>query len=274
MTLLSFILKLSRPRFWLYLAGPYLLGYTFAYAHAQTFITPLFAYSFFFFLIPANIFLYGVNDIFDSETDKINPKKKSKEQATLQTNVIKYQWSVFISLLCALPLFLLQNIASNFFTVIFLLLSYYYSAPPLRFKKRPFIDSLSNILYGIPAFIGFMQLQANFPHLHIVMITLLWTTAMHLYSAIPDIDYDKKAGIQTTAVFIGKRKSLWLCFLLWLCMATLSIFISPIFTLAFIYPFSMLLVITNIVSPVKMYWRFPYITGILGFLLYLYAYNT
>mgnify|MGYP000355428364 CR=1 FL=1 len=274
MKLLTFILKLSRPRFWLYLAGPYLLGYTFAYEHSQTFITPLFLYSFFFFLIPANIFLYGVNDVNDMETDIMNPKKKSKEQTTHQQNLKTYQWCILISLLCAFPLFLLQNSTTNFFTVFFLALSYYYSAPPLRFKKRPFIDSISNILYAIPAFIGFMQIQSHFPNFYDVITIWLWTTAMHLYSAIPDIEYDKKAGIQTTAVYMGKKNSLWLCFILWFCMAVLGIFISPFFILAFVYPLGILLVITNIISPMKMYWLFPYITTLLGFLLYLYAYTT
>ncbi len=274
MNIINRIFKLSRPRFWMYLAGPYLLGYTFAYDHSQPFLNPLFLYSLFFFLIPANIFLYGVNDINDMETDQINPKKKSKEQATQYTTLTMYQRSVLISLLLSLPLFILQNAASNLLTIVFVLLSYYYSAPPFRFKNRPFLDSLINILYAIPAFMGVSQLQSHFPPMTVVVTIWLWTTAMHLYSAIPDIEYDKKAGIQTTAVYMGGKKSLYLCLLLWLCMAILSVIISPILFLAFIYPICIILVLTDKISPLKMYWRFPYITSLLGFLLYLYAYNT
>ncbi|USN55326.1 MAG: hypothetical protein H6765_01665 [Candidatus Peribacteria bacterium] len=37
-----------------------------------------------YFLRPANIFLYGINDIHDYETDKANPKKLSYEQVVTQ----------------------------------------------------------------------------------------------------------------------------------------------------------------------------------------------
>ncbi|MBP7967142.1 prenyltransferase [Candidatus Woesebacteria bacterium] len=274
MRITNLIFKLSRPRFWIYLAGPYLLGYTFAYEHGEPFLNAVFLYSLLFFLIPANIFLYGVNDINDMETDKINPKKNSKEQATQNTTLILYQRSVLISLLLTIPLFFLQDAISNFLTIIFLLLSYYYSAPPFRFKSRPFFDSITNILYGIPALIGVTQLQSHFPPLIVILIILLWTAAMHLYSAIPDIKYDKEAGIQTTAVLLGTNKSLYLCLILWLCMAILSVIISPLLFLAFVYPICAILVLTNRISLIQMYWRFPYITSLLGFLLYLYAYNS
>ena len=32
-----------------------------------------------YFLIPANILIYGINDIFDYDTDKLNPKKGTYE---------------------------------------------------------------------------------------------------------------------------------------------------------------------------------------------------
>lgn len=274
MNVLKLIIRLSRPRFWLYLAGPYLLGYTFAYDHTTSFLTPKSVYTFLYFLIPANIFLYGVNDIFDRETDKINPKKDSKEQKiTLKTYSI-YLYIVIFSLCMAIPLFIFQNRLSNLLLALFLIFSYLYSAPPIRFKIKPFVDSASNILYALPAFIGFSQLVYTAPNYKILLVAWLWTFGMHLYSAIPDIEYDKKAHMQTTAVYLGEQKSLWLCFVIWLIMAVLTLTISPLFILSFIYPLTVFLVIKKITLLEDMYWRFPYINALAGFILYVYAYNS
>ncbi len=271
--MLKVIVKASRPRFWLYLAGPYLFGYTFAYDHAQTFLTFESVYTFFYFLIPANVFLYCINDLFDRPSDALNPKKNSKEQKADAANIQIYYYAVTLSLVALIPIFYYQTLLSNLFLILFLILSFFYSAPPFRFKAHPFIDSASNILYALPALIGYIQLQNNLPRAEAIATAWLWTAAMHLFSAIPDIEYDKKALINTTAVTLGRKKSLLLCFLLWLLMAIISTSYSILLSPSFIYPLSVLAVIFGFISLNSMYWKYPYITTVLGFLLYIYAYN-
>jgi 4-hydroxybenzoate polyprenyltransferase len=39
--------------------------------------------------------------------------------------------------------------------------------------------------------------------------------AMHAYSAIPDIDADKKAWLHTTAVLLGEKMTIWYCVVLY-----------------------------------------------------------
>ncbi|MFM7088214.1 MAG: hypothetical protein ACKOW9_01625, partial [Candidatus Paceibacterota bacterium] len=73
------ILKMSRPRFWLYLAGPFLVGYTASAFSLDAFSDWRFWVLLFYFLIPANILLYGVNDLADQDTDAFNAKKDDKE---------------------------------------------------------------------------------------------------------------------------------------------------------------------------------------------------
>jgi 4-hydroxybenzoate polyprenyltransferase len=47
----------------------------------------------FYFLIPANILIYGVNDMFDYETDKLNPKKGTYEAlVTPEKNKMLWIW--------------------------------------------------------------------------------------------------------------------------------------------------------------------------------------
>lgn len=264
------IFKLSRPRFWLYLAGPYAVGTAFTATTQTQFYSFDFLYPLFFFLVPANVFLYGVNDLFDKETDDLNKKKKTKETKISNQNRMLYRFAVVCSILFTLPLFVILNEKSQLLLIIFLILSYFYSAPPLRFKARPILDFSSNILYGMPAFIAYTQISNQWPDLVVWLVIFCWTGAMHLFSAIPDIGPDKKVGIKTTAVMLGKKKSLYLCSVLWGVTALVSSYINPFFLLAFIYPFIPIYILTMKSNITKVYWLFPYLNALLGFLLFWY----
>ncbi len=76
---LARVLRISRPRFWIYELGPYMIGVLGAILITNQSRGVLDFWTIllfgFYFLIPANIWIYGINDIYDYETDKLNPKK-------------------------------------------------------------------------------------------------------------------------------------------------------------------------------------------------------
>jgi lycopene elongase/hydratase (dihydrobisanhydrobacterioruberin-forming) len=272
MQLIQSTVKLSRPRFWLYLAGPALLGFAFSEAAIKTDTIIKILYILAVFLIPANIFLYGVNDIFDRFTDEINPKKIKKETKYNETTKKSYLASIWLSgLFLASLFFIFQNIYAKWFFVFFLILSFCYSAPPLRFKGRPFLDSASNVLYALPGFMLYTEFSGSLSPSWVIIASWLWTAAMHLFSAIPDIAVDKKAGIMTGAVFIGERTSLFFCMLLWLGFAYVVTNHSPLFFLSFLYPLIPVYMLYKPQDISRVYWKFPYLTSTLGFLTFLYA---
>ena len=85
--MIHWLIKISRPRFWVYITGPFLIGVV-AASPVQSW--PLIILLGAYFTFPANLLIYGINDIFDYETDKHNPKKiayetlvKPKEQKQL-----------------------------------------------------------------------------------------------------------------------------------------------------------------------------------------------
>ena len=47
--------------------------------------------------------------------------------------------------------------------------------------------------------------------------------AMHAFSAVPDIESDKKAGIQTVATVLGKRGTVIFCYIAYLLAASLAV---------------------------------------------------
>ena len=73
------IFKISRPRFWLYTFGPYLVGLTAAANVPSDLLRFDVIFFALYFLFPANLLIYGVNDIWDFETDSRNRKKTGYE---------------------------------------------------------------------------------------------------------------------------------------------------------------------------------------------------
>ena len=264
---LLYLLKLSRPRFWLYLGGPAILGLILGAENISQLYTFENLILFLYFLIPANILLYGINDYFDRDIDKDNPKKEDKEE--------KYRDNTFtdavigFSTALSIPVTLMLLPREAFPAMIaFLGLSGAYSAPPLRFKKRPFLDSLSNGLYILPLVVTYTTLTQSFPPLEIIIAGWLWTMAMHTYSAIPDIFPDRKAGIETTATFLGRKKTYIYCTVVWMLSAFFSGFWNVWTGLVIsIYPILCVSFYFSDLSDSEAYWYYPYINAFIGMVL-------
>lgn len=276
MSKLTFVARLalmiSRPRFWPYLAGPYLIGVA---ASSATFFyrEPNFWLLLVFFAVPANLFLYGINDYYDADTDQSNPKKQTSEHllAIEERGYLRF-FLAGTSALCVLAIIFSDSLLGGGTLVSLWFLSYAYSAPPLRFKKRPYLDSASNILYILPGIIGYAQHTGSLAPWHLLLSGALWAAAMHLFSAIPDIVSDREAGITTTAVRLGKRQALLVCSLLWgfgflLSSESLSA-IAPWSLLLIIYPFIPLYALLTHRNILRIYWWFPVINAVNGALLF------
>ncbi len=267
--------KVSRIRFWLYLGGTFLVGYIVGMSSIDQLIDPFFIASLFYFMIPANIFLYGVNDLSDKDTDLFNPKKDEKEYRAVESDQKKLQGIVFLSFVYGIVLIVFA--ADIIYTLLFslwILLSVFYSAKPFRFKAVPVLDFTSNFLYVVPALIAYYQITGIVPPFLPLFAAFLWTAAMQLFSAIPDIAADAKAGIRTTAVVLGKRTSLVLTLVFWLGFSLILVVLSPWnlpwSILMFSYPMiPLVLLLKPTVSIDRAYWMFPYWTGIFGMVLFM-----
>ena len=273
-SIISLAFRISRPRFWLYLGGTYLIGYAIGVTTINQFLTPFFAFHLLFFIFPANIFLYGVNDYYDEDTDIFNPKKEEKEYRVTAKDKRNLILLILISFIYGLILVVFQpDIIARLLFVIFLFLSFLYSAKPIRFKARPFLDFMSNFLYVIPAILAFYQLRLFLPPVLPLFAAFMWTSAMHLFSAVPDIEADKQANVTTTAVLINVIPSLILCFAFWLIFAIILVFIvpwnPPWSLLMFVYPaIPFYLLLRRSANLERIYWLFPYWNAIFGLILF------
>ncbi len=272
---LIFLYRTSRPRFWLYLGGTYVVGFAAGAPNVQAFTELYFWVYLFFFLVPANIFLYGINDYYDADTDQFNTKKGNEENLLQTTERKKLRLSLcVIAGLCIVILTLSHSAMLASLFGIFLVLSYFYSAPPLRFKARPVLDFASNILYGLPGIIGYLQTSGHLPSWPIVIAVFFWTSAMHLFSAIPDIASDQKAGLTTSAIFFGQKASLYICSLLWLTSLVIFVAILHVYWLGAIclaYPLVPLFLVGRPALLQRVYWYFPAYNAAVGFALFSLA---
>lgn len=269
---ISFLFKVSRFRFWIYTGGTYVVGYALGFSVLADFFRPEYYLYLFYFFIPANIFIYGVNDYWDMETDILNPKKDEKEYRIKIKDRKKLLNVIFIIFGFSLLLMFFQNFTERLIFSVFLLLSYFYSAKPLRFKDKPFLDFSSNYLYIMPGIFAFYLVSNSLPSFIILFGAYLHISAMHIFSAIPDIEYDKEAGINTTPVFIGKKAALYLCLIFWLILSFIVIYLAEFFPLSFlvfIYPlFPFILLYKTSLDINKVYWYLPYVNTSLGGILF------
>ena len=161
--------------------------------------------------LPFNLLIYGVNDVFDQETDAKNPRKGSLEGARIEPREVNPILTGV--LLTNLPFLLYFSIFTPAGAILWMLVYagvfVGYSAPPLRFKARPYLDSLSNAAYAFPLVFTPLALGAS-PIWPAALGLMAWSAAKHTFDAVQDIDEDREVGIVTTAVRLGPRGvALW-----------------------------------------------------------------
>lgn len=266
------LFQISRPRFWIYLLGPYLIGSILAFEARELLFQWQFWLGCIYFTLPANLLIYGVNDIFDYETDKLNPKKVEYETIVTPAQRIPLGIAIICLNIPFIIALYLINPATLFGLFGFLFLGIQYSAFPIRAKAIPFLDSFFNILYIFPGVIAYALFSLDMNISWYLLISAgLWTMAMHTYSAIPDIEADKASNTSTIATILGAKFTLLYCFICYtvagILLAQFSIPLGIMIVL--IYGFMIGLSYAQKTAQIfKLYTYFPLINTITGFILF------
>ncbi len=154
--------------------------------------------------LPFNLLIYGINDVFDQETDAKNPRKGSLEGARISPDEVPLiAWGVLRDQRPVLALLLSPSRRRRCAWMgLYALLFLGYSVPPARFKARPYLDSLSNAAYAFPLVFVPLALGGN-PVWPAAVGLMAWSAAKHTFDAVQDVDEDRRVGIETTAVRLG-----------------------------------------------------------------------
>jgi len=88
---------------------------------------------------------------------------------------------------------------------------------------------------------------------------------MHTFSAIPDIEPDRRAGVRTTATVLGEHRSVAYCAGCWLAAAAVFGLVHPFFAAVLgAYPLSVAGIVAADVDVDRAYWWFPAINSLAG----------
>lgn len=212
MNALKKLFWVSRPISWINTAFPFAATYFLATSRIDLTLV----LGTLFFLIPYNLLMYGINDVFDYESDLHNPRKGGIEGA-----VSEKRWHPLIlwaSTLSCVPfviyLCIVGNGLSDFFLVLFLFTVVAYSAKGLRFKEKPFLDSLTSASHFVGPMIYALALTQTtlVGNLVIIAAFTLWGIASHAFGAVQDVQADRTGGISSIATVIGARATVRFAF--------------------------------------------------------------
>lgn len=221
-TLLA-LLQSSRPISWINTAFPFAATYVF---FTDTIDLTLIIGTL-FFLIPYNLLMYGINDVFDYESDLRNPRKGGIEGALLDKRLHKL--TIWASALSCLPfviyLLLVGSVWSGLALVFALFTVLAYSVKGLRFKEKPFLDSITSASHFVnPAIFAALLVGESLtqPVLWQSLIAFFcWGMASHAFGAVQDIRADREADIASIATVIGARATTRFAFVLYLAAGLL-----------------------------------------------------
>ncbi len=217
----------SRPLSWVNTAFPFAAAYFLTTRQ----IDLTFVLGTLFFLIPYNLAMYGINDVFDYESDLRNPRKGGVEGALLDTRM--HRPTLIASVVTTVPFVVYLVIVGSPLSWLVLAISLFavvaYSAKGLRFKEKPFLDSLTSSTHFVsPAVYGLVLAGAVFtPQLWAILgAFFLWGIASHAFGAVQDVIADREGGISSIATVIGGKATVRFAVISYLLGGVLLLFSS------------------------------------------------
>lgn len=192
-------------------ARGYILLSFFGFLLAKGFLFP-FGDEAIFWLISLSLLGFGfsINDCFDQKEDKID---KTKQNPIVSEEIGFRKALSFSFFLAALGLILSAKYGPSIFLLclIGVLLTFFYSCPPLRLKSRPPFDLITHGLFA-GAFILllpilFFRVSLNSFYYLIIFSAFYFSIILELRNEYEDYEIDKTAGLKTAAHILGYQNS-------------------------------------------------------------------
>ena len=199
----ALLLRASRPLSWLNTAFACAAG---VYGAGGVLRAPRNVLAIAYFTLPYNLLLYGVNDVCDYPSDRLNPRKNSVEGGLLPPETHR---PVLVTIAALnVPFVAGLLVAGDGRAAAWLggllVTSVGYSAPPLRWKEAPGLDSVISATHFVTPFLYGLALNraARYPRREIAAFTA-WCLASHAFGAIQDVAFDRAAGATSIATALG-----------------------------------------------------------------------
>lgn len=155
-------------------------------------------------------FTFSINNYYDAESDRINPRRKDFN--AIASGKVSKKLGIYLNLMLViipLAVSLLYKLEVFLLCILFLFWMWIYSSPPLRLKSRPGLD----IIWHFFAFIIFV-IWGSLIAGNIALINWLAAISIGAFSLIGQVEnhiydysFDKESGTKTFAVWIGLEKT-------------------------------------------------------------------
>ncbi|WP_136518184.1 prenyltransferase [Cellulomonas telluris] len=206
------VLAASRPFSWINTAYPFAAGWLLA---TDGRVDTAFVVGTLFFLVPYNLLMYGINDVFDYASDLRNPRKGGIEGGLVDPARARavHRRILVACVVTTVPfvvwLLALGSVAAGVVLAVVLFAVVAYSAPGLRFKERPVLDSFTSathfvgpLLYALVLAGAELGTRTTWP---VLVAFVLWGMASHAFGAVQDVRADREGGIASVATVLGAR---------------------------------------------------------------------
>ena len=217
MKLLKLYISTSRPMFWMLAPLAFTCGVIFSGYELRTFYyKPVLLLQMISLSFPLALFTFGINDIFDYDSDNINPRKNGSKKilTLLEGSTIDQKDHRLIKngvICCAIIILAISCMtldpANLFYTISLLLLIFTYSSPPWKLKSRAPFDSITAGLSAsfLPFALGACHAGSPWDMPFQIFLFSLCAMGIHAFSTIMDYTADLETNCKTFAVKFGKR---------------------------------------------------------------------
>ncbi len=216
---------ISRPISWPNTSYPFLVGYLLIAGGVPSGISlATLIIGTIYFIGPFNLLMYGVNDVYDYESDIKNPRKGGiegmKESKAFHPTILRAV--VITNIPFLVYLFAVGDWVSRAVLLLVVFSAVAYSLKGLRFKEIPFLDSVTSSFHFVGPLIFALSL-VGFPEIAWpwIIAFFLWGMASHAFGAVQDIIPDREASLHSIATMLGSRTTVWLSALLYLAASVI-----------------------------------------------------
>ncbi|OBB96772.1 UbiA prenyltransferase family protein [Mycobacterium sp. 852002-40037_SCH5390672] len=161
------------------------------------------------------LFSFLLNDIYDLPADRDNPRR---QKSPLVRGWISPRAARTIAALSAMLAIVGAVACGRDFVIVaaaWLFIGWAYSAPPLRLKNRPGLDTFACAI-AVGAFAPALGWAAAKPLAElpwaIPVLGVASIVAIYIPATISDYETDRANGVQTVAVRLGRDKAYWIGF--------------------------------------------------------------
>jgi 4-hydroxybenzoate polyprenyltransferase len=200
--------RLLRPIAWITFLLPFTLGFGLGITSDDIIFQVIFAFIAFTAWMS---FSFIVNAITDIDVDKFHNGRSKDMNLVLQPlvtgDISKKQASYIGIIFLIISLIFAWMVNLLFFLSILIvdIVGYVYSMPPTRFKAKPIGDILSNSIAGGVIFIAGLSIGGANMNPLVIIGAFIMTSIFYIPTVVTDFEFDKKAGLKTSAVYFSPK---------------------------------------------------------------------